>query len=119
MASSGFISFMDGGFEVPPHQEIDDQDDPGIPHMPDLDQRNDGFLQFKYRTVEQSGTLSVKLNNVQFKDIPFGQSDAAVARVWFETIKGRELDKVHNSLDLTVGGPGKVRVSDFKIFYHT
>ena len=112
-----FVSFLDEGFTVPPRKEVDDQDDPGIPEMGDLFEPRDGFLAFKYRTVDGSGTLSVKFNDVQFKEIPFGQSDRDVARVWFETIVRPHLH-VHNKIVINVGGSGHVHVSDFKIFYH-
>jgi hypothetical protein len=124
MPNSNFVSFMDDGFHVShvspgPAAEIDDRDDPGIPLMLDLSEDHDAILAFKYRTESGSGTLSVKLNSVQLKDIPFGQSEQAVARVWFESIKGQKLNKRHNRLSINVGGSGRVLVSDFKIFYHT
>ena len=126
MPNSNFVSFMDDGFHVShvspgPAAEIDDQDDPGIPQMPDLSEGPDAILQFKYKTESGGGTLSVKVNDVQVTSIPFGESDSEVARVWFETIKGSVLNKSpkHNKLAINVGGSGRVHVSDFKIFYHT
>jgi hypothetical protein len=124
-----FVSFFDKGFTVPPEKTVTDHPPPhhppipGIPNMADLNKDRDGFLAFKYRTVSGSGTLSVKLNGVQFNGIPFGSSDSVVARVWYETIDGGVLNKLpeHNEIVVGVeaGGSGQVHVSDFKIFYHS
>ena len=118
-----FVSFMDGGFTVPPDQGITDNPPPheaGIPIMRDLDKDHDAFLAFKYKTENGKGTVSVTLNAVTIK-IPFGD-DSVVPRVWYETIGGGRLHKPpeHNELVVKrILGTGTVTVSDFKIFYHT
>jgi hypothetical protein len=131
---SQFVSFKDNGFTVPPHRQVTDRQEHGIPHMPDLNRDRDAVLMFKMQTIRGSGKLLIQINDFEFPEpIKFGPSDSVGPRVWYETISGERLHKVHNKIVLDVVADvdpdadgegkvkhsvGKVKLTDFKIFYH-